>query len=627
MNQQVLPISARQPHWLPVIDLAFTALAAMLWVIFPEWGAWPLLLVIVPWLLRLWQTGRLTCITPLASPLWLFMITAVVALWTAYNPTAAWAKFWLLVAAMFLFYSLANQPPTQLWFIAKLLSLLSVIIAGHFLLKHDWQADPIHINLLDRLAQSWLALRRPLSSPIEGVGGGLHPNQAAGLITAFAPLGLAVIWRGWPTWTIVGRGLTILATLLALLALLLTGSRGAWLALAVAIVLSAWSPLSRRLAHLTHHSQSRIFRLGLAFAFIIILALLLIFPTLPLSLANRLPGAATANSRAAIFSNTLYLLAEFPFTGAGLDTFPGLYSQYILVVPQRIFTYAHNLFLDVALEQGILGLAALLAILFGSLWLLRQPPSTGEADQPQVPVYTGIDHSSLLRWAVTVGLLAMIGSGLVDDAFYGNRGTPLLWLLPGLAVALNRATTNHSLTRLPIGQWLVVTLVFFLALTATFLHPQGRAAWLANLGAVRMAQEELSDWPTNKWADGRYLPALRPAEQLFRQALAIDPANRTAHYRLGMIAMLRRDFATAVVHLEAAGGDGRGVGHPGIRKSLAYSYLWAGRLDQAQTLLVGIPEAYHELTVYRRWWRTQERDDLARRSEQMLNQLAAAQNS
>ena len=636
MAQPLLLMSTRQPNWLPLIDLALSALAAALCLTFPVWGAWPLLLALLPWALRLWQTGRLPFMTPLAVPLWLFNLTALVALWAAYNPTAAWAKFWILLAAMFLFYSLANQPPAQLWPIAKLLSLLTILIAGYFLLTHDWQADPIHIGMLDGLAQKWMSIRPPvppLSFPPmaeteEGAsllmagteGGPLHPNQAAGFIVVLVPFAVAVAWYEWATWPIIRRGITALAAGVILFALLLTGSRGAWLALAAAISVymgtRAWSQLSHHLARFMPHSQPRIFRLGLGLAFLITLALLYLFPTAPLNLANRLPGAATAGSRAAIYSNTLYLVADFPFTGAGLAAFPGLYSQYILVIPQRIFTYAHNLFLDVALEQGILGLLALSAMLVGSLWLLRQRP-----DQPRPT-----RQLSLLRWAVAVALVVMIGRGLVDDAFYANRGTPLLWLLPGLAIAANRATLPLSPpvggmkggegVSLPPSLWPVVTLILFLSVAAIFILPQGRAAWLANLGAVRMAQVELSDWPTDKWADGHYLPALRSTEQLFRQALEIYPANRTAHHRLGMIAMLQRDFETAVTHLEAA--QQTDPDHIGIHKSLVYSYIWNDQLDKAQTILADIPEAQNELKIYAWWWGTQGRDDLAAQAERML---------
>jgi hypothetical protein len=605
MSHSVLSLSMRQPNWLPAIDLVCTTLAALLWLVFPSWGPWPLVLAIVPWALRLQQTGYLTISTPLAVPLWVFMITAVVALWAAHNPSAAWAKFWLLIASMLLFYTLANQPPKYLWLIAKLLSLLAVFIAAYFLLTHDWQADPTHMRLLDGLAERWMRIRPSLNLPA------LHPNQAAGFIVVLAPLGFVVGWRHWRNWSTYKRGIAGIAAALAMVALLLTGSRGAWLALAAAMTLWAWSPLSSWLARIINQEQRTIFKLGMMLAFAAILAVLLLFPQVFLSVANRLPGAASADSRATIFSNTMHLLGDFPFTGGGLDTFAGLYSQYILVIPQKIFTYAHNLFLDVALEQGILGLVALSTMLIGSLWLLSTSPDHPEAKE----------HFYLLRWAVATGLVIMIGRGLVDDAFYGNRGTPLLWLLPGLTAALTQIPTSRSFPRLPLGQWVFIPLLLLFLVAVTLVYSPWRATWFANLGAVQMARVELVDWPTNEWADGRYIPALESSEKLFRQALETYPNNRTALYRLGMIAILRRDFETAVAHLETALQADNS--HIGIRKSLAYSYLWAGQFDDAQSLLATIPEARNELKIYAWWWGTQKRDDLAHYSEQMFNQLRA----
>lgn len=607
MSQHVLPLALSRLNWLPHVDLVCTSLAALLWLIWPQWGPWVLALALAPWLLRWWQTSRLTVRTPFDVPLVLFMLTAMVGLWAAYNPTAAQAKFWLLVASMFFFYTLANQPATQLWFVAKLLSLLNVLIAIYFLLTHDWQAVPTYMGLLDSIAKGWMEIRPFLEmSP-------LHPNQVAGFIVVLLPLALAVGRHGWHDWSLVGQAIASAAMLIILFALLLTGSRGAWLALAAALSVWGWSAISQQLARILHRPQPHVFGFGLGLGALMGTAIVLLFPGNLLSLANRLPGAATADSRAAIFGNTLHLLGDFPFTGGGLDAFPGLYSQYILVIPQRIFNYAHNLYLDVALEQGVAGLLALAVMLLGALWLLGQKQDEPKTDESYV----------WLRWAVITGLLVMIGRGFVDDAFYGNRGTPLLWVLPGLAVALSRATTNQSfLSRLSMAQWGVVALVLLVPIGLNFLRPQGRAAWVANLGAVQMARVELANWPTNEWDDGRALPALYPAEQLFMRALEIYPANRTAHHRLGMVAMLRQDFETAVGHLEAAYQTDST--HTGIRKSLAYSYLWVGQFDRAQMLLSELAEARDELKVYAWWWRNQGRDDLAGQAESMFSLLDAA---
>jgi lipopolysaccharide biosynthesis regulator YciM len=106
---------------------------------------------------------------------------------------------------------------------------------------------------------------------------------------------------------------------------------------------------------------------------------------------------------------------------------------------------------------------------------------------------------------------------------------------------------------------------------------------------------------------------------LFNQALAANPGQPTAHHRLGLIAMLRRDYVTAIVQLEAA--SRANPEHTGIRKALGYSYAWVGRQDEAELLLATVPEAARELETYTWWWLEQDRVDLAQRATQMLARL------
>ena len=108
-----------------------------------------------------------------------------------------------------------------------------------------------------------------------------------------------------------------------------------------------------------------------------------------------------------------------------------------------------------------------------------------------------------------------------------------------------------------------------------------------------MAQVELEDWPTDKWDDGSDASKLQVSEPFFQNSLAATATNRTANHRLGLIAMLWKNFDGAVTHLEAA----RQVddSHPGIRKALAYSYVWSGNSAEAQDLLIHIPEAEQEI--------------------------------
>ncbi len=158
--------------------------------------------------------------------------------------------------------------------------------------------------------------------------------------------------------------------LLVLLGLLFSSSRAAWLA--VVIALCAWlfwvwlSSLSQRL----HIRPAVLFGLGVAVALAAVFVLGTVQPGGISNLVDRLPGPNSSISRMQIYTNTRWLIADFPFTGGGLASFPGLYSYFVMRMPVFLFGYAHDLFLDLALEQGIIGLLSFVFILIGSFWLI-----------------------------------------------------------------------------------------------------------------------------------------------------------------------------------------------------------------------------------------------------------------
>jgi hypothetical protein len=284
------------------------------------------------------------------------------------------------------------------------------------------------------------------------------------------------------------------------------------------------------------------------------------------------------------------------------------------VIPFFFLPNGHNIFLDATLEQGPLGMVAMATIFFGSFVLLFVISKT-EADNKQ--------DQQVFRLAIGISLVIMLVHGLVEDTVYGSQASFFLFALPGLTLAATlprgQAITGSVLS----DGWVVGSmLVLLLALVAAWLIATRQSitsTWLANLGAVKMAQVELANWPTNKWDDGSNLEALRPAEELFERSLAAGN-NRTAHHRLGLIAMLRRNFDQAVAHLETVNGfDGR---HQGIDKNLAYSYVWAGLYEDALGMMDRVPEARDEMSVYVWWWETQGRDDLAGQAEKVAATLS-----
>jgi tetratricopeptide (TPR) repeat protein len=136
---------------------------------------------------------------------------------------------------------------------------------------------------------------------------------------------------------------------------------------------------------------------------------------------------------------------------------------------------------------------------------------------------------------------------------------------------------------------------------------------------VRYARVELAGWPTGEWTEAALAPRLAEASESFEAALALEPANVTAHYRLGLQARLARNFEAAAEHLAAAAAAD--PGHRGLTKTLGYTYVWLGDLEAALPLLRQIPEARSEMEVYSWWWGVQERPDLAQAARRMFRQL------
>jgi O-antigen ligase len=590
-------------RWFALVELAlvfFCGIACFLW---PQLGGWPLLLALLPWVLRLLARQPVIQRTPLDIPILLFVATALVGAWAAYDTNAGLTKLWMVLSAVLLYYALARQPRQNLWLVAGALSSLGALLALYFLLTHDWAAQPADLDVVNRLGLGWMSIRPSL--PLAG----LHPNKAGGLLAMLAPFSLALLVLAWRERD-AGLGIfAISAGMMVLLGLLFTSSRAAWFALAVALCAWLfWVLACGRLGMRLRLRPAALFGLGVALALAAVLVLVVIQPVGISGLLSQLPGPNSATSRLEIYTNTRWLVSDFPFTGGGLASFPGLYSRYVMGVPFFLFGYAHDLFLDLALEQGIIGLLSFVFILGGSFWLI-----------------IGRESAELLDGAVLAGLVVMALHGLVDDPLYAERGTPLLLLLPGFAVALaltevRSRRRRRSLLKRGKAWWGWAALgAMVLVYLAVVLVRTGGSAWPENLGALRMDRSELAGFPSGQWADISSLPELAPAETLFEQALGQDVHSFPAHYRLGLIDTLRRDFPAARQHLEQA--FSLAPDHRGVRKALAYSYVWLGLYEDAFPLLQGLPEARTELEAYSGWWSIQGRDDLAAQAGQMARLL------
>jgi hypothetical protein len=603
-------------RWFALADLIIVFAYGAVVTIWPQLGGWLIVLVMLPWLFRI-VAGRLNIekhafIVPLA----LIVITAGIGVWAAYDRQAAWGKFWIIIGAVAVFTALVSQPKENLGVVASLVGLMGVIIAIIFMLNNDWNTQSSDLGVINR-AGGWIMANRPSIGPLS-----LLPNIAGGLLAILVPIPFALGLFSWVKGDRAKAILSLAMGMVVLIGLFLTSSRGAWIALLLGMAVWVLLKVSVYLSVRIRKPSQLVFILLLLLLLIPVLWVIGTFPGGVVGLADRLPGLPSGESRLDLAVNTTKLIGDYPFTGGGLRSFAGLYSQYMMVTPYFLFAYSHNFYLDIFLEQGLLGGIAILAVVLGGAWMLIGRAREAREDSL-------IAH---LAEAVFIGIVVMLLHGLVDDPLYGDTGTPLLLLLPALAIMLV-TTGNQPLTMTDqsgctgyhsedsrIKRIIIpgIVLIVFFSVVATF-RSSLLSIWYANLGAVEMSHWELENWPQDQWNANPDVSPLAHSEFLFKRALVFSPYERTALHRSGLIAMRSRDFSTAQTDLERAFNID--PDHRGIRKSLGYAYVWEGDLENADRMLQGISEARDEMEVYSWWWGENNRWDLATQASEMVSIL------
>lgn len=593
-------------RWFALADLGLVSLSGCLWALWPEAGILPLLTIaLLPWGVRL-LAGQLPFRrTSLDLLVVIFLATSWAGYWAAYDQQAAWSKVWMVFFAVLLYYALAAQPPENRTTVCFYFFCIGVGISVYFFLTHDFVAQPRKVQIVNEIGRRLMDIRPGLDwRPI-------HPNYVSGLAAILTPFALYPAIKPMPQGrftTILIRGFTAVGFGLAILAVLMTTSRGSIMAIAGATGLLVCGWISTR-----YKSKLPLNR-GVFFP-IFVFACLCGFLLLLFAGPAQSGGVISPNyhygtsSRAELFTRSLYLVSDFPFTGGGLGAFPALYSHYILGIPFYNVPNSHNLFLDVAIEQGFVGGISFLMIYLISIWSAARSIAD-PAVSPTRPL-------SLLVFAA---LIIAFLHGLVDDYLYNGNGTILGLALVGMFTSIRPESIDADTRKSQFGWGIIVIAIILMLISLSSL----RSAWYANLGAVHMAKSELIGFPTDQWYPPSRHPELDKAEYFLKAALQFDPQHSVANHRLGLIAMLRGDYSSASGYLARA--YAAAPGHRGIIKALGYSYAWLGDTEKATIWLRDIPEARRELEAYVWWWELQGRQDLSDNAYQQAAYMAAQTN-
>ncbi len=419
----------RRHAFVAVAQAAVTVLcipALILPDLLPRWSITASLvgLAFVP-LLGLIVARRPFARTPVDVPLGLLLALTVVNALTTADGSATFPHVLKWVAGIALFYAIAGFLQATGWIrlAAWAICLLGLALVPFVLFGVNWSGTkfswlPVTPNEL------FPQLFTPFWKP-EGYSG-FNPNMAGGVLAMIAPVPLARALfgrsakHGWG-----GRIINGLITLLIVLALLLTQSRGAILALLVAASVMLATRDWRWLAA--------------ACALLVVGAL--VFRTLGFEAGATWDPTSDAESavnsaagRLELWSRAWSALQDFPYTGIGLGMsnhiMPVRYPTF-RISPTAVTDHAHSLFLATGVEMGYPGLIGLLALVFGLLgaqWqtcrhLVRARPRSGEA----LPLALGSLGAAVVYCV----------HGLTDHITFYARASLVAWVLLGVGMGVS----------------------------------------------------------------------------------------------------------------------------------------------------------------------------------------------
>jgi putative inorganic carbon (HCO3(-)) transporter len=362
---------------------------------------WAMALVFVEGV-RLARSGESVAMPPLGRAALAFLLAALLAVPVAEHLGGAASKLLMIVGSVTLFALVALR--IHDW--RRLETIIgAAIVAGLVVSVHAlYQNFTGNVSLIGFIDASGSVEYRVTSFFS-------HPNQLAGFLAVLIPVAAALSGQFSHRWLRVAARLFIP---LALAAILVTYSRGAIVGLLALPLLFVRDPRTWP-------------ALAVGLTVIALLS--------PGAWQDRIAGAGSLDSpeiasRFDIWSAAVEAFGQKPVLGWGLDDFPSAYLA--LERPGRNFLgqgqfdlppTAHNLYLNTAAEQGLIGLAALAVLMVA---IVRMTSRLGRAGNAR--------DRALGRALLGVGIVLALHN-LFDLTFLEPKTSMLVWTLLGVGAA------------------------------------------------------------------------------------------------------------------------------------------------------------------------------------------------
>jgi len=364
---------------------------------------------IIFFLLRAFAHQRLSVRTPVDWPVVGLVLMILVTLWVTAFPELTRPQVYRLLSGIALYYALVNWviTPARLRWVARGAAAGGFLLAAFATISVEWATNKVTF-VPDVFYRSFRVL----------VGDPVHPNVIAGSLVILLPVALAVLLFAGKQLHWLERVLTGLAIVGMAAILVLTLSRGAWLTTGVALAILV--TLRWRYGWL---GSILVAAAGGGLIYLVgaqqVLMFLLSTSTLP-----------DGGSRLEFWARALHMIQDFPFTGIGMGSFTPvadlLYPFYNAAA--HSLSHAHNLFLQIAVDLGLPGLIAWLAIFITMVALSWRLVRLGKT--------SGDGWLAGLGAGLLCSQVALAVHGMFDAVTWGMvRPAPIVWALWGMIAA------------------------------------------------------------------------------------------------------------------------------------------------------------------------------------------------
>lgn len=432
-------------------------------------------------------------------------------------------------------------------------------------------------------AQFWQHLLKP-GDHLRLFGSFFNPDFFAGYIVIALPvtLGVYLVTRHISLAVTAGIGFVV-----ETLALMLTGAKLGIISAAVALLVFAVLLVATK--SLRRFNLARLIAMA-----IVLLPLLMVFsgPVRSRIVAAEAGGtqAHSTEFRKLTWSSTIRMIEAHPLLGVGPGAFGIAYPRYATAGPTQ---FAHESYLQIAAESGLISLcafvAALLVIAYRSLAALVRQPDVETRRQAKIsddPAGIGwqdllpADGWRVMSCAIFAGLAGSVVRNLADSDWYVPGIALTFWILAGVLAAQSGAVSGH----IQLGARARVSLAMLSAVLIALAASFGAADFIAPtdmqsrgyspnemLRRYKFASTISPLDPAYHREAARFLTMENPdaAIRQFDTAIALAPTDAEGYFLKGIVELRVKDNPKQAI--------------AGFRQALKYSpnstpaVLWLSR--------------------------------------------------